>query len=155
MNTPRHFKDILRISYGCIACDGDIDPDEVVCLRSIGVQMGIPVEEVDAGIASVKSEFGEDAMGMMTEAKHAIRSAELSAEEVEQLMDVLVQLVEADGEIHVNEMLFVQHLVDDLKLDRAALAESHPEWRDYLAPTIQDTASLDSLFSAAFDEADV
>ena len=41
-------------------------------------------------------------------------------------MDVLVQLVEADGEIHVNEMLFVQHLVDDLKLDRAALANPTP-----------------------------
>ena len=55
MNTPRHFKDILRISYGCMACDGDIDPDEVVCLRSIGVQMGIPVEEVDAGVRLVVS----------------------------------------------------------------------------------------------------
>ena len=154
MNTPRHFKDILRISYGCIACDGDIDPDEVVCLRSIGVQMGVPVAEVDAGIESVKSEFLEDPMGMMAQAKQAVRAAGLSSEEVEQLMDVLVQLVEADGEIHVNEMLFVQHLVDDLKLDRAALSESHPEWRDYLAPTIHDTASLDSLFSGAFKEAE-
>lgn len=154
MNTPRHFEDILRISYGCIACDGDIDPDEVICLRSIGVQMGVPVAEVDAGIASVRSEFGEDPMGMMAKAKQAIHAAGLSVEEVEQLMDVLVQLVEADGEIHVNEMLFVQHLVDDLKLDRVALSESHPEWRDYLAPTIQDTASLDSLFSGAFKEAE-
>ena len=41
-------------------------------------------------------------------------------------MDVLVQLVEADGEIHVNEMLFVQHLVDDLKLDRAASPNPTP-----------------------------
>lgn len=154
MNTPRHFKDILRVSYGCIACDGDIDANEVLCLRSIGVQMLIPVEEVDAGIESVKSEFAEDPMGMMVEAKQAIRAAELSLEEIEQLMDVLIQLVEADGEIHVNELLFVQHLVADLKFDRAALAESHPEWRDYLAPTIQDAASLDSLFSDAFDEAE-
>ena len=116
--------------------------------------MGVPVAEVDAGIESVKSEFLEDPMGMMAQAKQAVRAAGLSSEEVEQLMDVLVQLVEADGEIHVNEMLFVQHLVDDLKLDRTALSESHPEWREYLAPTIQDTASLDSLFSGAFKEAE-
>jgi uncharacterized tellurite resistance protein B-like protein len=152
MNTPRHFKDILRLSYGCIACDGYIDPEEVICLRSIGVQMSIPVEEVDAGINAVKSEFGKDAMGMLVEAKQGIKGAGLNAEEVDQLMDVLVQLVEADGEIHVNEMLFVQHLVDDLDLDREALAESHPEWRDYLATSIKDSASLDSLFSDAFDK---
>ena len=130
----------LRVAYGCMACDGDIDPSEVSCLRSIAVQMGQPVEEVDATLAEIGEEFAADARGAVAEARNRLRRAELRHDDALLLLDILVQLVEADGEILPNETTFVRDLVHALALDRTRLREEHPEWRPYLAEALRPGA---------------
>ncbi|MDE2654906.1 MAG: TerB family tellurite resistance protein [Gemmatimonadota bacterium] len=127
----------LRVAYGCMACDGDIDPSEVSCLRSIAVQMGQPVAEVDATLTSIHDEFSEDSRGMVEQAWNQLQSTGLQHGDALLLLDMLVQLVEADGEIRPNETQFVRDLVHSLALDRARLREEHPEWRPYLAEVLR------------------
>ena len=130
----------LRVAYGCMACDGDIDPSEVSCLRSIAVQMGQPVAEVDTTLASIRDEFANDARGMVDKAKNQLRRTELRHDDALLLLDMLVQLVEADGTIRPDETTFVRELVYALALDRSALREEHPEWRPYLAEVLRPRA---------------
>lgn len=130
----------LRLAYGCMACDGDIDPSEVSCLRSIAVQMGQPVAEVDATLAAIREEFAHDTRSMVDEARNRLRRTELRHEDALLLLDMLVQLVEADGTIRPNETTFVRELVHALALDRATLREEHPEWRPYLAEVLRPIA---------------
>lgn len=65
------------------------------------------------------------------------------------LMDLLVQIVEADGKIHAHETLFVQHIASSLGLDGKALQQAHPEWRAYLAPTLYRSQQVRDLFRNA------
>ena len=127
----------LRVAYGCIACDGDIDASEVSCLRSIAVQMGQPVDEVDATLLAVREEFSKDARGMVNNARERLLSTGLRHRDALLLLDMLVQLVEADGAIRPNETQFVRDLVHSLAFDRARLREEHPEWRPYLAEVLR------------------
>ena len=143
----------LRIAYGCIACDGDIDASEVSCLRSIAVQMGQPVKDVDSALRSVQSEFSDDPLTMVEEAKSHLRERGLTHEDASLLLDMLVQLVEADGTIRANESHYVRDLVHGLAFDRSRLRADHPEWREYLGSDLRPATEAQYSLSAAFSRA--
>ena len=122
----------LRVAYGCMACDGDIAPTEVSCLRSIAVQMGQPGAEVEAALKRISNAFAADPAGTVGRAMEELRESRLSQEDAALLLDILVQLVEADGTIRHREAHFIRDLVRRLDLDRDALRRTNPEWRTYL-----------------------
>ena len=126
----------LRIAYGCMACDGEIAPSEVSCLRSITIQMGQPPRDVDSDLDAIRLEFVNDAAGMVNRAKDKLISEGLSHRDGTLLLDLLVQLVEADGTVRPSESRYIRELVRDVGLDREALREEHPEWRSYVAEGI-------------------
>ena len=141
----------LRLAYACMACDGDIDASEVSCLRSIAVQMGQPVEEVDTSLAAIRQEFSKDDRGMVDLSRNQLLSTGLRHTDALLLLDMLVQLVEADGTIRPNETQFVRDLVHSLRLDRARLREEHPEWRPYLAEVLRPGADANWARALASD----
>lgn len=132
MSAHPRLAEYLCVAYGCMACDGDIAPAEVSCLRSIAVQMGQPAEEVEATLASIRIAFADDPVGTVGQAMEELRESSLSHDDAVLLLDILVQLVEADGTIHHREADFIRDLVQRLALNRAALRRTHPEWRTYL-----------------------
>ena len=136
MRTHRLLLEYLRVAYGCMACDGEIAASEVSCLRSISIQMGQPAEEVDADLHAIQMEFVKDPMGMVCRAKDKLISEGLSHRDGALLLELLVQLVEADGIVQPNESRYIRDLVRDIGLDRVVLREEHPEWRSYLAEGI-------------------
>ena len=151
MHTHPHLMEFLRLAYGCLACDGDIDPSEIACLRSVAVQMGQPFEEVDADLDAIRDAFASDAIQVIEETKQTLRQANLSHQDAVMLMDLLAQVIEADGKVHAHETLYVQDIVYDLGLDRKALQQEHPEWRVYLAPTLHNSERVRDLFRTAFE----
>lgn len=120
-----------------MACDGEIAPAEVSCLRSIAIQMGQPAKQVDADLLSVREEFVADAHGMVRRARDKLLSTEFSEQDSALLLDLLIQLVEADEVIQPNEIRYIRDLVNDFDLDREALKALHPEWQSYLAEGIR------------------
>ena len=119
-----------------MACDGEIAPAEVSCLRSIAIQMGQPAKQVDADLLSVRKEFVADAHGMVNRARDKLLLTGVSEQDSALLLDLLIQLVEADEVIRPNETRYIRDLVNDFDLDREALKALHPEWQSYLAEGI-------------------
>lgn len=138
MSAHRFLDQYLDIAWGCMACDGDIADSEVSCLRSIAVQFGQSVEAVDPALSAARTRFAQDAAGSVGRAVAGLRRAELSSGDAELLVDMLVQLAEADGIVRGSERRFIRETVEDLGLDRSALRSSRPEWSRYLAPTLVD-----------------
>ena len=136
MRTHRLLQEYLRVAYGCMACDGEIAASEVSCLRSIAIQMGQPAEEVDTDLHAIQMEFVKDATGMLCRAKDKLMSERLNHGDSTLLLELLVQLVEADGTVQPNESRYIRDLVREIGLDRVVLREEHPEWRSYLAEGI-------------------
>jgi len=122
----------LRIAYECMGCDGEIADSEISCLRSVAVQLGQPVEQVDGSLETIRAEFSTDASSPGTRARNLLRDADMAIEDAMLLLDLLVQMVEADGKVHLAESRYIRDLIDGLGLDRAALRRERPEWRSYL-----------------------
>ena len=127
-------EEYLRMVYGCMACDGEIADAEVACLRSIAVQLGQPAGAVDPALEAIGAEFSADAVGVVKRAVTSLQRAQLAHEDVSLLVDMLVQMAEADGTIRASERSFIRRTVNELRLDREALRNEHPEWRSYLSP---------------------
>ena len=140
----------LRVAYGCMACDGDIAPAEVSCLRSIAVQMGQPATEVEAALKSIGKAFAADSAGTVGRALKELRESKLSGEDSALLLDILVQLVEADGTIRHSEAHFIRELVERLALDREALRRAHPEWRTYLVEGFRGVREVGGSYAGRF-----
>ena len=129
--------DYLRIAYGCMTCDGEIAAEEVSCLRSIAVQMGQPVNEVDDELEAISEEFAGDFEDALDRAKARLCREALQHRDALMLIDMLVQLVEADGKILPSEVQYVRTLMGELPLDRLRLRKEHPEWRSYLVDSFR------------------
>ena len=129
--------DFLRIAYECMECDGEIADSEVACLRSVAVQLGQPVRQVDGSLKTIRAEFSADAAGARTRARDQLYSEGLAMEDAVLLLDLLVQMVEADGKVRVAENRYIRDIVDGLGLDRAALRQERPEWGSYLVEDIR------------------
>lgn len=127
----------LRIAYECMGCDGEIADSEVSCLRSVAVQLGQPVEQVDGSLETIRAEFSTDATDPGTCARDQLCDAGMAIEDMMLLLDLLVQMVEADGKLHLAESRYIRDLIDGLGLDRDALRREHPEWRTYLVENIR------------------
>ncbi|WP_420462492.1 TerB family tellurite resistance protein [Candidatus Palauibacter sp.] len=143
--TPHpNLREYLHIAYGCIACDRDIDEAELACLRSIAVQLGHAVKEIDSELEFL-ADTAQTAIDRLVErATNRLIKRGLDQSEGGHLLDILVQLVEADGAVRVDEIRYVRNLMDKLRVDRDALRNEHPQWRDYLAPGLRDRGAPDS-----------
>ena len=71
--------------------------------------------------------------GMVNRARDKLLLREVSVQDSVLLLDLLIQLVEADGVIRPNEIRYIRDLVNDLDMNREALGALHPEWQSYLA----------------------
>ena len=143
--TPHpNLREYLHIAYACIACDRDIDDAELVCLRSIAVQLGHPVAEIDAALDSLVGQAHAAIERLAERATNRLLERGLDQDEGSHVLDILIQLVEADGEVRVDEIRYVRSLVERLGVDRDALRSEHPQWRDYLAPGLRDRGTTES-----------
>jgi len=136
MSTHTCLGPYIRIAFGCMACDGEIAPPEIQCLRSIAIQLGEPAEAVDPALAAAGAEFAADPSGVVRQATDELREAGLASDDAVLLLRILVQMAEADGTVRAAERRFIQETVEMLALDRERLLEGHPEWALYLAPTL-------------------
>lgn len=143
--TPHpNLREYIHIAYACIACDRDIDDAELACLRSIAVQLGHPVTEIDAELDSLVGQAHVEIERLAERATNGLRERGLDYGEGSHLLDILVQLVEADGEVRIDEIRYVRSLVERLGVDRDALRSEHPQWRDYLAAGLRDQGTPES-----------
>ena len=135
----------LRIAYECMGCDGEVVDSEVSCLRSVAVQLGQPVDQIDGSLTAIRAEFSADDTDTGTRTRNQLLDAGLTIEDAILLLDLLVQMVEADGKVHVAENRYIRDLVDALGLDRAALRQERPEWRPYLVENIRVPAAREPI----------
>ena len=145
-------EEYLRMAYGCMACDGEIADAEVACLRSIAVQLGQPIGAVDPALEAIGAEFSTDAVRAVERAMTSLRRAQLTHNDASLLVDMLVQMAEADGTIRASERSFIRKTVQELRLDRDALRSEHPEWRSYLTPEYSSAGVEMGRPEAIFEE---
>ncbi len=129
--------------FCCIACDGDIAPEEVNTIKVIATQLpemrGI---EIEAMLNIYISEINKDGVLFLKKYLKELSKEELTEEEQLLLIALSIKMIEADSRIEYSEVKFFKKIRARLSVSDEQILEQHPNKEDFLLPDVNVTEDL-------------
>ena len=143
---------LLKTAFCCMACDGEIAPEEIQLVKRITEQSelfsNIDVEkELNAFIAKIN----EQGKAFLTNYIQEVANATLTTQEEIQLIKLAIQTIEADENIEYSEISFFKRIRAKLNISDDEILAELPDKEDYLLPDIIEKSD-DLWSSVSFDE---
>lgn len=128
----------LKTVFCCIACDGDIAPEEVDMVRDL-CSKGKVFHTIDSGkyLNSWIAEINEHGAMFLQSYLNELSAAELSEEEQLSLVALAIKAIEADNRIEYAEVKFFKKIRARLSVTDEAILAEHPDKEDFLLPDIK------------------
>ena len=145
----------LKTAFCCMACDGDIAPEEMKKIQSLPHFNGLDVNQLlQEYFRQLKSEGNMFLRKFLDE----IKEASLSEDEECELVSIAIQTIEVDGSIEYNEVAFFKKIRGRLRASDEKILLAIPENpgvidqitpEDYLQPDITEENDF-SLWNDTF-----
>ena len=141
---------LLKTAFCCMACDGDIAPDEIDVLRDFVEKdeafKGYDVQsEVNKCIVDINDQGVSYLAGYLKE----VADADLDDESAIKLVTIAIRMIEADNKIEYSEVRFFKRIRNELKISDDKLYEVFPDKEDYFLPDIMAPRDID--WSSSFE----
>lgn len=143
---------LLKTAFCCMACDGEIAPEEIQLVKKITEQSelfsNLDVEkELNAFIAQIN----EQGKAFLVNYIQEVANASLTPQEELQLVKIAIQTIEADENVEYSEVSFFKRIRAKLNISDDEILAELPDKDDYLMPDIIDK-SEDPNFDIIFNE---
>lgn len=130
----------LKTVFCCMACDGEIAPEEVNMVRQLttdsDIFTGLKVEEqLHSYIEGINNNGTEFLKNYLRD----IAAAELSDEEQLTIVRLAIQTIEADNVIQYSEVKLFKKVRFRLSVTDEQILTEHPDKEDFLLPDIRVT----------------
>ncbi len=127
----------LKTVFSCIACDGDIAPEEVELVGKMTAEdkifHGVDVKPLlDKWIA----EINDNGTLFLRTYLNELSEAELSDEEQLMVVDLAIKAIEADNKIEYSEVKFFKKIRSRLSISDEVILKEQPDKEDFLLPDI-------------------
>ena len=127
----------LKTIFCCMACDGDIAPEEVELVKELTTQAdvlaGLDTQMLlDKWISQINSGGAIFLRGFLKE----LSELELTTDEQMTIIDLAIQTIEADNRIEYSEIKFFKKIRFRLPVSDEEILERHPDKEDWLLPDI-------------------
>jgi len=127
----------LKTVFSCMACDGDIAPEEVNLVKKLASETELFGQlDVESKINSYVAAINKDGRAFLKSYLNDVVEAELSAEEQMNIVDLAFKTIMADNVIEYAEVKFFKKIRARLSLSDEAILERHPDKEDFLLPDI-------------------
>lgn len=138
---------LLKTAFSCMACDGDIDSQEVELIKKLHNEHQIFGDididkELNALLEKIKTDGKQFLKNYFTE----LTSSDLSESEELKLVEVAIETIKADDKIEYSEIKFFKLIWSKLKIDGEKVIEKHPDFEDYLEDDIFSESYLSQFF---------
>ncbi len=148
----------LRTAFCCMACDGDIAPEEMEKIKRLPHFKGMDLQLLLSDyLKHLKAEGNVFLKNYLDE----VKSANLKEEEECELTNIAVQTIEVDKTIEYKEVAFFKKIRKRLKVSDEKLLTVIPENpavinqitpEDYLLPDISDEDDLSIWTDETFED---
>ena len=127
----------LKTIFCCMACDGDIAPEEVELVKELTTQAdvlaGLDTQTLlDKWIGQINNGGAIFLRGFLKE----LSEQELTTDEQMTIIDLAIQTIEADNRIEYSEIKFFKKIRFRLSVSDEEILERHPDKEDWLLPDI-------------------
>ena len=127
----------LKTLFCCSACDGEIAPEEVSLVKQISLSdsifEGLNVENT---LNSYIDSINEQGSIFLKYYLSELSNATLSDDEQVKLIDLAIQMIEADNQILYSEVKFFKKIRNRLSVSDDCILKKLPNSEDYLLPDI-------------------
>lgn len=128
---------LLKTLFCCSACDGEIASEEIELVKNLTEQQeifnGINVEDT---LNKYVDEINFEGKQFLRSYLNELSDAELSEADQIKLIDLAIQMIEADNQILYSEVKFFKKIRSRLTVEDSSILEALPESEDYLLPDI-------------------
>ena len=143
---------LLKTAFCCMACDGEIAPEEIQLVKKITEQSelfsNLNVEkELNAFIAQIN----EQGKAFLANYIQEVADASLTQNEELALIKLAIQTIEADENVEYSEVSFFKRIRAKLSISDDDILAELPDKEDYLMPDIIDKSD-DLWSSVSFSE---
>ncbi|MDR2408960.1 MAG: TerB family tellurite resistance protein [Bacteroidales bacterium] len=140
---------LLKTGFSCMACDGDIDKQEIALLESLHNDKklfgDINLKESLTGLVEAIS---ENSNSFFYDYFSELSASSLTEDEELQLIEVAIETIKADLKIEYSEIKFFKIIRGYLKIDNDSILAKHPDFEEYLE---QDIIGSDYLHNHQSD----
>lgn len=135
----------LKTIFCCSACDGIIAPEEVALVKKIIAETSIFSNiNVEDKLNQYVDEINRNSQPFLKNFLWELDNTELSESEQLTLIELSIQMIEADEQVLYSEIQFFKKLRNKLSITDEKILNSFPEIEGYLLPDImRDEKELD------------
>lgn len=131
----------LKTLFCCSACDGEIAPEEIECVKSLSENMDIfGGIDVECMLNSYIAEINAQGKLFLRNYLNEISEAELSDEDQVALINLAIKMIEADNIIQYSEVKFFKKIRSRLSITDNKILGSCPNSEEYLLPDISESS---------------
>ena len=137
---------MLKTAFSCMACDGDIDPQEVQIIKDLHKESNVFGDiNLDDEMGTLYREIKETPKQFIRNYFSNLSAAQLKPEEELKLIEVAIATIKADKKIEYSEVKFFKVIRSKLKIEDQKILEQHPDFEDYLQRDIISDSYLASI----------
>ena len=152
MNTHSLEKLLLKTAFSCMACDGHIDPKEVVLIRHLNEEHNIFGDlNLEEEVNLLQDQINQQGEGFLRAYLREVQSTSLTSEEEKAIVSVAVRIIRADDKVEYSEIRFFKLLRSYLKISNKDILRDMPDIEEFLEYDIISPAYVQRLTSAFFE----
>ena len=146
---------LLCTAFACMACDGEIAPQEVALIKSMAIDKSLfGTIDIDRELTNLAADINDKGKAFLKTFLQRLTMITLSEHEELDILRVAVKTIQADNKIEYSEIRFFKILRSNLKVnDQTILDEVEGVDETYLAQDIK--ADYIQLYEAYFDTIEI
>lgn len=139
-----HQELFLKTVFACMACDGDIAPEEVQMLRElIASTKCFQRLDVERLLKQYNNAINQNGIAFLQQYLNEIISENLSEDEQMRIIELAFKTIEADHRIEYSEIKFFKKIRTRLSLTDETILARYPEKEDFLLLDIHSSMDVE------------
>jgi uncharacterized tellurite resistance protein B-like protein len=152
MKTIEFNRLLLKTAFSCMACDGDIDKDEVKLIKNLHKENKIFGEiNLESELETLLESINKEGHQFLKDFLRELVSADLSLENELKLIEVAISTIKADKKVEYSEIKFFKVIRSNLQIKDEPILERHPDFEEYLEQDIISESYLSKLQQDFFE----
>ena len=149
----KKFKELLlKTAFSVMACDGEIDPREVLVIKKLHKEKKIFGDiDINHELDNLLRAINRDGFQFLKEYFKELAASKLSEQDELKLIEAAIRTITADDKIEYCEIKFFKVIRSKLKIGDEPILESHPDFEEYLEQDIISESYLAKLQDDFFE----
>lgn len=156
MQTLEYNNFLLKTAFVCMACDGDIDKNEIDLISALQKDNTFFGDiDIQTRLNELLAEININGQNFIKDYFDELSGSNFSDLEQLKLIEVAIKTIQADNKIEYSEIKFFKVIRMNLNINDDKILDVHPDFEDYLKRDVITDSYLQKLKNDYFNSSDI